>query len=614
MPEAFKKMQTRASSFDKSTLDMEARTIEVVFASEAPVRRMSYETGRYDEILLCGRENVDLTRAANMSLLDSHGRYSLDDRLGSVVPGSVRFEKGQVLATVKLSRRAKAEELLQDLQDGHGLPISVGYKITREERTEPESRGGVATIKATRWQPLEISVVPIPADPNAKTRGLANMAHAAETTEIEGDDEERSAEEVANRKMTLREARGFVTEFTAHVKGMARYTPQVQALLKRGMTEQDVRNAFLEVAVQEQERSPTFPHVETRGMGGHASIRSAMADALMVRINSSHTPSNDAREFVGLSLPELARRALDANGSSSRGISAAEAVTRALHTTSDFAQVISGVGQTVLAGAYQSVPSALRAVARRTTAKDFKPKTTARLSGFADLEAINEHGEYKRGTFSESAESYKISTWGKVFGMTRQMIVNDELGAFADVTRELGQSAARLENTILAQLVNSNPNMADGKSVFHVDHKNRAASGGALSETTLSAARLAMGKQVGLAGELIDVVPQFLVVSLELQTTAEKLLAQIQPATSGDVNPFAGKLQLVIDRRLDAAPWYLAANPQVTPSLEYAYLEGSEGPHFETHVGFDVDGVETKVRVDFGAGWTDHRGWYKNPG
>lgn len=79
-------------------------------------------------------------------------------------------------------------------------------------------------------------------------------------------------------------------------------------------------------------------------------------------------------------------------------------------------------------------------------------------------------------------------------------------------------------------------------------------------------------------------------------------MAQIQPATTADVNPFAGKLQFVIDRRLDAAAWYLAANPNVTPSLEYAYLEGSEGPHFETHVGFNVNGVETKVRVDFEIG------------
>ena len=93
------KMLTRAVEASGS-LNVERRTIDVVFASEAPVRRYSWEDGHYyDEILLCGRENVDLSRTGNMALLDSHGAYSLDDRLGAVVPGSVRFERGQYRST-----------------------------------------------------------------------------------------------------------------------------------------------------------------------------------------------------------------------------------------------------------------------------------------------------------------------------------------------------------------------------------------------------------------------------------------------------------------------------------------------------------------------------------
>lgn len=603
MPDTATAMLTRAAAVSGS-LNAEARTVDVVFATEQPVRRYSYDVGRYDEVLLCGRENVDLGRADNMSLLDTHGAYSLDDRLGAVVPGSVRFEKGRVIATVKLSRRPKAEELLQDLQDGMSLPISVGYRIAQEERTEA-TPGGVPTIKATRWQPMEISVVPIPADPNAKTRGI----DMPQTIENERQEQQRQApNNVINERRRVSEIRGI-----ARMAGLGE--EELERAIDDGTTADAFRAHALEAMAARQEENPTFPHVETQMYGrGHRDARSAMVDALRVRVDASHKPSQDAHEFVGLSLPELARRSLEVHGISSRGMSAGEVVQRALHTTSDFSHVISGVGQTVLAGAYQSVPSGLKAVARRSTAKDFRPKTTARLSGFSDLEKVNEHGEYKRGTFTEGAESYRISTFGKVFGMTRQMIVNDDLGAFADVARELGQSAARLEADILAQLVKSNPKMSDGKSVFHADHVNLAASGGALTEATLSAARLAMGKQTGLAGELIDVVPKFLVVSLELQTTAEKLLAQIQPTNSDDVNPFAGKLQLVVDRRLDAAPWYLAADPYLTPSLEYAYLEGAEGPQFFTKEGFNIDGVETKVSVDFGAGWTDYRGWYRNVG
>lgn len=602
MPAETLEMLTRATSVSGS-LNVEDRTIDVIFASEQAVRRRSWDIGSYDEVLLCDRANVDLSRADNMSLLDSHGAYNLDDRLGTVVPGSIRFERGQVIAKVKLSRKARAEDLMLDLQDGMSLPISVGYRILKEERTEA-TQGEVPTIRATLWQPMEISVVPIPADPNAKTRGI----DMPQNIEHERQEQQRQApNNVVNERRRASEIRGI-----ARLAGIGE--EELERAIEDGTTADAFRARALEAVIERQDRSPTFPHQPVENGRGGMSRRDAMSDALMVRVNPAHKPADASREFVGLSLPELARRSLEGHGISTHGMSAGEVVQRALHTSSDYSQVISAVGQTVLGAAYASVPSGVKVIARKSTARDFKTKTTARLSGFSDLEKVNEHGEFKRGTFSEGAEGYRISTFGKVFGMTRQMIVNDELGAFADVSRELGQSAARLEADILANLVKSNPKLSDGKAVFHADHKNLAATGTALDENTLSAARLSMGRQTGLAGELIDVVPAFLVVSLENQTKAEKLLATIQPTNSNDVNVFAGRLQLVVDRRLEAAPWYLVANPAYVPSLEYAYLEGQEGPSFFTREGFDIDGVEIKVSVDYGAGWTDHRGWYRNPG
>ena len=48
--------------------------------------------------------------------------------------------------------------------------------------------------------------------------------------------------------------------------------------------------------------------------------------------------------------------------------------------------------------------------------------------------------------------------------------------------------------------------------------------------------------------------------------------------------------------------------------LEYAYLQGEEGPQIETKAGFEVDGMQFKVRLDFGGAFLDHRSWYMNPG
>lgn len=432
------------------------------------------------------------------------------------------------------------------------------------------------------------------------------------------EDIHEGAERRQPTQYALRKERERVNELRALAHRAQMEDAELDAAIEGGVSVDTFRHRALEVMIARQEEAPTFPHRGTPEYSGrrgeNPDVRAAMVDALLVRTSAGHQPKADAHEFIGLSLAEIARRCLESAGIRSNGMYAPEVVRRALHTTSDFAHVISNVGQTVLAKSYQAAPNALKVLARPATVKDFRSKTTARLSGFADLEQVNEHGEYRRGTYEEGAESYRVLKYGKVFGMTLELIINDQLNAFADVARDLGASVARKEAELLAALINSNPSMADGKGVFHADHKNLAGTGATLSETTLSAARLAMMRQTGLAGELIDVVPKYLVVSPELQTTAEKLLATIQPATTADVNPFAGRLQLVVDRRLAAAPWHLVADPDLVPSLEFAHIEGMEGPSFETREGFDVDGVETKVRLICGGGWIDHRGWFKNPG
>ena len=124
-----------------------------------------------------------------------------------------------------------------------------------------------------------------------------------------------------------------------------------------------------------------------------------------------------------------------------------------------------------------------------------------------------------------------------------------------------------------------------------------------------------MRRQTGLAGSLITVTPRFILAPPELETTFEKLLSAIQAAKTDDANVFASKLALIVEPRLtDPLRWYMVAAPSEIDGLEYAYLSGSPGPQVETQAGFRVDGVETKVRLDYGAGFVDWRGWYTNEG
>jgi hypothetical protein len=111
------------------------------------------------------------------------------------------------------------------------------------------------------------------------------------------------------------------------------------------------------------------------------------------------------------------------------------------------------------------------------------------------------------------------------------------------------------------------------------------------------------------------VVPAFLIVPPELETLAEQILAEITAHAVNDVNPFAGKLTLVVDAHLKSATrWYVCAKPGQPEGLQHAYLDGEKGPQNFTQEGFATDRMQFKVRLDFGAAFADHRAWYMNPG
>jgi hypothetical protein len=126
-----------------------------------------------------------------------------------------------------------------------------------------------------------------------------------------------------------------------------------------------------------------------------------------------------------------------------------------------------------------------------------------------------------------------------------------------------------------------------------------------------------MRLQKDLDGELSGTKPQYLIVPASLETKAEQLLASVNPNQNSQVNPFSGKLQIISEARLDAASrisWYLAADKAIHDIAELAYLEGAAGPQITTREGFDVDGMEVKIRHHFGMKFIDYRGLFKNAG
>jgi hypothetical protein len=279
----------------------------------------------------------------------------------------------------------------------------------------------------------------------------------------------------------------------------------------------------------------------------------------------------------------MARKLLTLRGHSVTGLSPATIITRALHTTSDFPLIVGDTIGRTLRAAYQAAPAGVRRLGRQTTGRDFRTVNKIMLGEAPTLEKLDEHGEIRAGTMAEAQEAYKVETFARKIGVTRQVLVNDDLGAFADLARRLGQAAAETEAGVLVDLLEgasgNGPTMSDGKALFHTDHSNKAASGGIIADDTLSAARLAMRSQTGLSGQRISATPKFLLVPPAQETIAEKWLASIAAAKATDVNPFSGSLSMVVEPRLSSATrWYVSADPAEIDGLEYAYLAGGEGP------------------------------------
>ena len=577
-------LNIRSAALEPSTFDAENRTVSVAFASNAPVRRMDLD-GAYDERLDMKQGSVDLTELIGGPVLNSHNRSDVNAVLGVVESAQVDGERGT--ATIRFSERATA--VMNDVRQGILRSVSVGYVIN-QRRAEKDPTTGVRTVTATRWTPKEISFVAIPADSAAKVRGVM-MEHTNENeirviAQIAG----LQADDMIARNLTLDQARAEAFETMKRRSGPPIRTAQPVSL--------------------------------TAGYDDPVLLRAAIADAIYTRMSPAHKPGDAARPFIGRSMVRLAEEMLRLRGIEIIGLADGAIVDRALHSTSDFPLLLGDVANKVLQEQMAAAPAAIKQICRQATIPDFRNRYSIQLGQAPTLMKVGENGEFKSGTIAEGRESYKLDTYGRIFGVNRQAIVNDNLSAFSDIGRLFASAAAQFEAQFLVDLLTGNngvgPVMSDNKKLFDAAHSNLAASAGAISDTTLAAARLALRSQKGLDGKTpIDIAAKFLVVPAALESTAEKYLASIYPAQAANVNPFAGKLTLIVDPRLDAKSatrWYVAADPVLFPSIEYAYLAGNEGVQVETRAGFEVDGVQIRARLDFGAGALDFRGVYANPG
>jgi hypothetical protein len=292
-------------------------------------------------------------------------------------------------------------------------------------------------------------------------------------------------------------------------------------------------------------------------------------------------------------------------------------------TTSDFASLLANVANKRLRQGYEEDRATYQMWARRAPdAPDFKSMSLVNLAGAPDLLQTNEHGEFKYGAMTDGKETYSLLTYGRIVPFSRQALINDDLRGFDRLVGAFGNSAARLENRTVYAILTANAALSDGVALFHATHANLAGSGGAISVTTLGAGRAAMRLQKGLQSEELNLAPRYLIAPATQEALAYQYTsAQFVPTQASNVNEFrAGgrtALEPIVEALLDGTSttaWYLAADNGQVDTVEYCWLEGAAGPVIESEVGFEIDGISYKARLDFAAKAIDSRGLYKNPG
>ena len=653
------------------------RSVELSFSSEEPVRRYDWWEGQYYNEILSHTDSVDLTRILEIGvLLWNHDSDHPIGRIENAWIDEAD-KKGKAIAVFDSDEEAEKlyQKVLSGTLRGISVGYMVSKWEKIQEGVTVGGVDGPAMV-AREWMPYEISLVSVPADMTVgigrniniykrSDEGMSLLERMQELTGRIRREKGTLAQYMKEAKEIIREAvgaddydqvvdameRGLV-EFAAQQAPAVPATPPAtepsgntaraaadaerrriseitslcrdfnvdpQAYIDNGAELDSVRAQILE-----RVRTANAPANTSRAQvtaDEKDKFRSAVIDGLRMRSGiRMETSAPGAESFRGISLMDLARESLTRSGERVGYAESRMDVARRAFGTDDFPYILGGLARATLADSYRTAPSTWEAWCGVGSLSDFKEQTIVRLSETADLELVPEGGEYRFGHFAESKDSIRLYTYGKKFALTRQAIINDDLRAFTRLPQKFGSAAKRTINkAVYAILVNNTVTMAeDNKVLFHTDHGN-IGTAGAISTTTLSEARKLMRKQQDPQKlDTLNIYPSFILVPPELETLAEQVLlssADIAGANAGVINPFREKFSIICDAQLtNANDWFLAASPSLVDTIEVAFLDGANAPVIEQQPGWDVDGMEWKVRLDFGVKAWDYRGLFKNAG
>ncbi|HGN9132956.1 TPA: ClpP-like prohead protease/major capsid protein fusion protein [Providencia stuartii] len=333
--------------------------------------------------------------------------------------------------------------------------------------------------------------------------------------------------------------------------------------------------------------------------------------SLMARAGYDETQADNP--YNCMTLRELARMSLADRGVGVASYNPMQMIAMAFtHTTSDFGNILLDVANKSILQGWNEAEETFDLWTKKGQLSDFKTATRVGMGGFNSLRTVREGAEYKYVTTSDKKETIALATYGELFSISRQAIINDDMSMLTDIPMKLGRAAKATIGDLVYVILTKNEKMrSDNKPLFSADHGNTIKGG--MDVDTIGNGRTAMRKQK--EGErTLNIRPAFMLVPTALE------IAAIQVVGSGSVkgadvnaniiNPIRNIAEIITEPRLDInsdTTWYMTS-AKGTDTIEVAYLNGVDTPYIDQQEGFTSDGVTTKVRIDAGVAPVDYRG------
>lgn len=357
--------------------------------------------------------------------------------------------------------------------------------------------------------------------------------------------------------------------------------------------------------------------------------RNAVVASLMVRAGhgtKEQVAAQGGNPYRGMSLLELARASLESKGINAKGKDKRDVVAAAFtQSTSDFPILLTDAIHRVLLSSYALQALTWQRFCKRGQVSDFRAHNRFRVGSLGNLQPKNELGEYKNVSIPDGEKSsISAATKGYIINLSREMIINDDLGAFTDQASAMGRAAARTVEADVYAMLTSNgglgPVLQDGKTLFHADHGNIVATAALPGSASFNDYRVLMALQKDVTGnDFLDLRPAVWLGSVGLEASA-KLANESQYEPGPGKNAQTPNISLGLFRDLVGSPrlpgtrHYAFADVNEAPALEVAFLDGVDSPFLEQEDAFNTDGARFKVRLDYGVAGHDFRGAATNAG